>query len=172
MKHVAKTLKGLWSLVDGLKITGVELCKPWLTVHYPRQTVDNLATYRGHIELTPNDADPDMPKCILCMRCRDICPSGCIAIGMHVAGYEADPLDDGLFLSPEIRSPGSIHQSPPPDKIDRILDSYDLNYSLCSLCGQCVQICPVDAIRFSDNVYLAGTDRKLFQMDLLQRFRR
>lgn len=171
MKHVEKTLKGLWSLVVGLKITGVELCKPWLTVHYPRQTVDNLATYRGHIELTPNDADPDTPKCILCMRCRDICPSGCIAIGMHEAGYEADPLDTGLFLSPEIRSPDSIHQSPPPDQIDRILDSYDLNYSLCSLCGQCVQICPVDAIRFSDNVYLAGTDRKLFQMDLLQRFR-
>ena len=56
MNRFLKTLKSLWSLVVGLKITGVELWKPWLTVHYPRQEVDNVASFRGHIELRQGGA--------------------------------------------------------------------------------------------------------------------
>ena len=170
MKRITNALKGLWSLAVGLGITGVELCKPRITVHYPRQTVDNLHTYRGHIELSPNEKEPGTPKCILCMRCRDICPSGCIDIDMHVAESESDSTQEGLFLSPEIRIPGSVHAVSPPDRIERFLDGFRLDYSLCSLCGLCVQNCPTEAIRFSRNVYLTGTGRSDFHLDLLKRF--
>jgi NADH-quinone oxidoreductase subunit I len=173
MKRLFKTLKGLWSLVVGLKITGVELVKPWLTVHYPRQEVENLASYRGHIELVPEADDPLKPRCIMCWKCVEICPSRCISLRMHAAGEAgaASADDPGLLLAPEMKSPYSAHLAPPPDQIERILDSYRLNYSLCSLCGLCVQSCPVAAIRFSRNAYLVGTSRQSFELDLLARLK-
>ena len=77
---------------------------------------------------------------------------------MHVKGEEAGrAADPGLRLAPDVQVPYSQHQAPPPDRIERVLDVYRLNYSLCSLCGLCVQICPVDAIRFTGNAYLVGT---------------
>jgi NADH-quinone oxidoreductase subunit I len=170
MKPLFKTLKGLWSLVVGLKITGVELFKPWLTVHYPRQEVDNLTGYRGHIELMPATDDPLTARCIMCWKCVEICPSRCNSLRLHAKGEEAGA-DPGLLLAPEVKSPYSAHLAPPPDKIERVLDSYRLNYSLCSLCGLCVQSCPVDAIRFSRNSYLVGTTRQSFELDLLARLR-
>jgi NADH-quinone oxidoreductase subunit I len=173
MKRLIQTLKGLWSLIVGLKITGVELFKPWITVHYPRQEVANLASFRGHIELMPTADDPLTPRCIMCWKCVEICPSRCISLRMHVKGEEAGKAgaDPGLLLAPEVKSPYSVHLTPPPEKIERILDSYRLNYSLCSLCGLCVQTCPVDAIRFSRNAYLVGTTRQSFDLDLLARLK-
>ena len=173
MKEISKTLKGLWGLIVGLKITGVEFWKPGLTIHYPRQEVDNIESYRGHIELVASDADPSQPRCIMCWRCSDICPSGCISIrvrALNQAQTTSEP-DEGLFLSPEIRSPNSVHFAPAPDRIERVLERYQLNYSLCSLCGLCVQSCPVDAIRFSQNAYFIATDRKDFDVDLISRLK-
>ena len=42
---------------------------------------------------------------------------------------------------------------------------------LCSLCGLCVQTCPVSSLAFSKDVYLAGGSRKDFEFDLLKRLR-
>ena len=47
--------------------------------------------------------------------------------------------------------------------------SYD--FSLCSLCGTCVESCPADSLRFSHEIYQAGFDRKDFHFDLLARLR-
>lgn len=173
MSHLFKTLKGLWSLVVGLKITGVEVFKPWLTVHYPRQEVDNLAGFRGHIELVPKDDDPQTPRCIMCWKCVEICPSRCISLRLHVLGEEPGkrPADGGLLLGPDVASPYSTRQTPPPEKIERVLDAYRVSYSFCSLCGLCVQSCPADAIRFSRNAYLVGTSRDTFDIDLIARLR-
>ena len=46
-----------------------------------------------------------------------------------------------------------------------------LNYSLCSLCGLCVQSCPTGAIRFSQNVYLVGRTREELELDLMARLK-
>jgi NADH-quinone oxidoreductase subunit I len=171
MKRLFKTLKGLWSLVVGLKITGVEIWKPWLTVHYPRQEVDNVVGFRGHIELVGCDDDPCLPRCIMCRKCVEACPSGCISLRVQTPSEERRTADEGLLLGPGVVSPHSTHQKPPPARIKRVLDVYRVNYSLCSLCGLCVQSCPVDAIRFSKNVYLVGTSRGEFDIDLLARLR-
>jgi NADH-quinone oxidoreductase subunit I len=173
MARLIKTLKGLWSLVIGLKITGVEFCRPWLTVHYPWLEVKNLSSFRGHIELVGTDGDPKTPRCIMCRKCVEICPSRCISLQMHVLGEAAGRAggDEGLFLAPGIKAPGSVHKDPPPDRIERVLDDFHLNYSLCSLCGLCVQICPVEAIRFSRDAYLVSTERQALDLDLLERLR-
>lgn len=173
MQALANALKGVWSLIVGLRITGGELVKPTLTVHYPRREVENLATYRGHIELMPLAGDPQTPRCIMCWRCVEICPSRCISLRLHVKGEAPGPAaDPGLRLAPEVPAPHSRHLAPPPDTIERELDAFRLNYSLCSLCGLCVQSCPADAIRFSRNAYLVGTSRQAFDIDLLERLRR
>jgi NADH-quinone oxidoreductase subunit I len=173
MQQLFKTIKGLWSLLVGLKITGVELCKPWITVHYPREQVDNISSFRGHIELVPAPEDPLLPRCIMCLKCAEACPSQCITVRAHIKGDGNGHSShvEALMLAPEVESPYSIHRTPPPEKIERVLDAFGLNFGLCSLCGLCVQSCPVGAIRFSRNAYLIGTTRKHFELDLLARLK-
>ena len=54
----------------------------------------------------------------------------------------------------------------------RKLLGHFLTYHTCSLCGLCAQNCPSAALRFSQNVYLAGTARENFEIDLMARLRR
>lgn len=172
MTTIQKTLKGLWSLVVGLKVTGKEFCRPWITVHYPRQEVDNLDSYRGHIDLVPQPDDPRKALCIVCRRCEAICPSGCIRIEGHVP-EDGEGETRELLLVSNVPLPGSRAKAPvcATDKSLRILDGFKLNYNLCSLCGLCVQTCPVSSLMFSSDVYLAGRSRKDFELDLLQRLK-
>jgi NADH-quinone oxidoreductase subunit I len=51
------------------------------------------------------------------------------------------------------------------------VEAFYLNYNLCSLCGTCVEKCPVGSLKFSQNVYLAGFSRKDFEFELLSRLR-
>ena len=174
LKNLSNAVSGLWSLVVGLKITGVEFFRPWLTVHYPRQEVINLGTYRGHIDLVPQDNNPKLPKCIMCCKCAEICPSGCIHIDMHIKGDDGPARPDEchtIMVGPGIEIPFSGRKLPPADVIDRELDTFHLNYNYCSLCGLCVQTCPVGSLKFSRDSYLAGTSRKDFEFDLLQRLK-
>ena len=171
LKDISKTLIGLWSLIIGLKITGKEFFKPWLTVHYPRQEVKNLNTYRGHIELTGQETDPWKPKCVMCGKCAEICPSGCIHIEFHIAGEDDSSQTEKILIGVGVEIPFSGKKFVPAAKIERELDIFNLNYNLCSLCGLCVQNCPVDAIKFSKDVYLAGRSRQDFEYDLLARLK-
>lgn len=171
LKDISKTLTGLWSLIVGLKITGKEFFKPWLTTHYPRQEVSNLNTYRGHIELVGQKDDIRVPKCVMCGKCAEICPSGCIHIEFHIKGEEVSEQNEKILIGVGVEVPFSGKKKVPEDFIERELDVFALNYNLCSLCGLCVQNCPVDSIRFSKDVYLAGRSRKDFEYDLLERLR-
>lgn len=171
MATLGQTVKGLWSLIVGLKVTGIEFFKPKLTVHYPRKEVDNLGTYRGHVDLVPRDDDPLTAKCIACGQCAEACPSGCLSLTMHVEGEqilaEARPLSLGL----DITLPGTLRKPPPPEHMTRVLDAFYLNYNYCSLCGLCVQTCPVGSLKFSREAYLAGQGRQEFEYNLLTRLR-
>ena len=171
MTRLAKTVKGLWSLIVGLGVTGVEFFKPQLTVHYPRKEVDNLATYRGHIDLVGQDREPALPRCIVCMKCAEICPSGCISIEARLVGLAPGGPPRALALAPGLMVPGSHAAPPVPARIQREVLAYRLNYNLCSLCGLCVQTCPVGSLKFSREAYLAGSSRSDFEFDLLARLR-
>ncbi len=175
MSTILKTLNGLWSLIVGLKVTGKEFCKPWKTVHYPRQEVANIDSYRGHIDLVALDENPLEARCIVCRRCEEVCPSGCISIEGHAPGVEVEDRDSvrQLLMISNVFLPGSVAREPvnPGEKILRVLDDFRLNYNLCSLCGLCVQNCPVSSLTFSEDVYLAGKSRSDFEFNLLQRLK-
>ena len=153
-----KTFTDLKSLVIGLGVTGKAFCRPTVTVIYPREEVDNLASFHGHVELAGKDDDPAVPRCVACGACAKACPSSCLHILCPVPAKEGDE--------------GPVKMGPAPQKGSKTPGQVILDYSLCSLCGQCVKTCPVDSLRFSHHAYFVATDRKAFTLDLMERLRR
>ncbi len=149
--YFSEIFQGLKSLGIGLGITFKEFFKPVVTVPYPYKTIKMSDRYRGHIELV---ADEDgNPKCIACMMCQRGCPSGCISITTKTEEYEVE-------VKGEIKK-----------KKQKILTGYNLNFTTCSLCGQCVESCTKDAIEFSKEYNLASFNKEDFHFDLLNRLK-
>lgn len=168
MNLVQRTLSQIWSLLVGLGITGKYIFKRDVTVYYPRQTVakEDMVTFRGPIELIGLDADPATPRCISCMLCAQACPSNCITVTKSPA---PKPTEEEKQAMAEAEARGEKVKKPSAPKYPA---GWTYNFTLCSLCGSCVESCPVDSIRFSNNIYLAGTSRQDFHFDLLARLRR
>jgi NADH-quinone oxidoreductase subunit I len=156
---IKDVLTGLKSLAIGLGITGQAFCAKNVTVIYPKEEVDNLSTYRGPVELVGNDDAPDVPKCIACGICVRACPSDCFTILCPIPAKEGEMNSDPAAMGPA------------PQKGAKTPGRFILDYSLCSLCGQCVRACPYDAIRFSNDPYMVSFNRKDFQFDLIARLR-
>ena len=150
---------GLKSLFVGLGITGKAFCQPQVTVIYPKEEVDNLSTFRGHVELVGKEDDPAVPRCVACGACVKACPSDCLTILCPV------PAKEGEQDTP-------VAMGPAPQKGSKTPGAVIVDFSLCSLCGQCAKTCPVDSLRFSDNPYMVALDRKEFRIDLMARLKR
>lgn len=142
IKYLKDIFTGLWSLAVGMWITFKHMFRKPVTVQYPYETIKMSARYRGHIELVRDDAT-GLPKCIVCMACKRACPSACI----DVDGAKAE---------------GATRKSP---------TLYTLDFTTCSLCGQCVESCNFDAIRFSRDYNLASFSKDDYQMDLLKQLK-
>lgn len=168
MASIFRTIADLWSLVVGLAITGKEFCRPGVTVHYPRAEVapEAAASFRGPIELIGLDKEPAKPKCIACMLCVSACPSGCIAVTRAPA---PKPTPEELKAMAEAEARGEKPKRPAPPKAP---GTWTYDFSLCSLCGSCVEVCPVDSIGFSNDIYMVGTRREDFVFDQLARLAR
>ncbi len=159
-KYCLTILKDTYNLIAGLVVTFREMLKPAITVRYPWQEVDNISSYRGRIELVP-DLETGRPICVACGKCAAICPSNCI----HVEPLLPDqPLPEILGWPPAFGFKEKVY---PPESLQQYLKVFTLDFTLCSLCGQCVEICPVDAIRFSTIYTLAGYSREDGQFDLV-----
>ena len=163
IKTIFKDVKATWSLIVGLGVTSKYFFKPQVTVHYPRQEVTNLDTYRGHIELVPKPKNPNKPKCIACMMCATSCPSSCIKV---LKAKAPKPTEEEKKQMAEAEAKGEKVKKP---KAPKEPAKFILDYSLCSLCGTCADVCPVGSIRFTNVAYMAVTDRKELTMDLLAR---
>ncbi|BBD06868.1 4Fe-4S binding protein [Desulfovibrio ferrophilus] len=161
-----ETVKRQWSLVVGLKVTGKNYIKPQITTHYPRQTVDNISTFKGHVQLVGKPKQPDVAKCICCMLCVTSCPSSCIKV-VKMKPPKEDPIPEAAAPKdmPDAAQPAK--QAPPKAKAPKTPVKWTLDFNLCSLCGTCVEVCPVKSIEYSNDSYLAGYSRKDFEYDLL-----
>jgi NADH-quinone oxidoreductase subunit I len=159
LSKIKEALTGLKSLVIGLGITGEAFCAENVTVIYPKEEVDNLATYRGPVELVGKVDAPDVPKCVACGVCVKACPSNCLTIlcpiPPKVGEVNSEPAEMG----------------PAPQKGTKTPSQFILDFSLCSLCGQCVRACATNALRYSNNPYMVSFDRKDFHFDLIARLR-
>jgi NADH-quinone oxidoreductase subunit I len=139
-RSVKEIFEGLNSLVIGLGITLKQFFKPAVTVHYPHQTLPIPPRFRGHIELV---RDPVSGKaiCFACKVCEKSCPSDCISV-------------EG------VKKEGDKRKS---------VTEFKLDFTKCSLCGSCVEACKSNAIQFSREYNLAGTNKENYVMDLFQR---
>ena len=166
-KHVIQPIIDCWSLFVGLKITGKYFCQKLVTVHYPRQTIeaDRLDTYAGHVELIGKPKDPATPKCIFCMMCVTNCPSKCLTV---VKQKPPKPTPEEQKAMDEAEARGEKVKKPTAPK-NPLKFSYD--YTLCSLCGTCIDNCPVKSLRFSHRMYWVATSRKEMKIDLLARLK-
>lgn len=143
--YFSEIFNGSKSLLIGMGITFREFFKPTVTVQYPYQTLKMSDKFRGHIELV---ADEDgKPKCVACGMCQRACPSGCISLDSTSIDIEVD---------------GKI-------KKKKVLSKYELDFTKCSLCGQCVENCNFGAITFSKEYNLASGRKEDFHFNLLQR---
>ena len=157
LASIKEALTGLKSLAIGLGITGKALVAENVTVIYPQEEVDNLSTYRGHVELVGKEDAPDVPKCIACALCAKACPSDCFTILCPVPPKAGEA------------ECSTVELGPAPQKGAKTPTRFILDFSLCSLCGQCVKACASGGIRFSkDNPYMVVTDRKDLQFDLIE----
>ncbi|SDK75465.1 NADH-quinone oxidoreductase subunit I [Maridesulfovibrio ferrireducens] len=165
IKKIWENVSGLWSLIVGLRITGKNFMDKQITLHYPRETVSKsqLEGFRGPLELVGKPKDPGTPKCIACMMCVTACPSNCLTV---VKAKAPVPTEEELQAMKDAEARGEKVTKPKAPK-EPIKFIYD--FTLCSLCGSCVENCAVKSLRYSSNVYLASTDRNDFKMDLLAR---
>ncbi|MHC1764952.1 MAG: NADH-quinone oxidoreductase subunit I [Verrucomicrobiia bacterium] len=138
-----RALQELWSgfksLLVGMRITLEQFFKPQVTVHYPHQTLPMPKRYRGHVVLVRDESGKAL--CVACKSCEKACPSHCIVVeGIKKEGEKKKSVTD-----------------------------FKLNFTTCSLCGSCVEVCPVDALQFSREYNLASTSKEAFaRIDLVQ----
>jgi len=159
IKEAVKTLSDLWSLMVGLKVTGRYFLEPQVTVRYPWKAVDNINTFRGHLELV-STKDPFKPKCISCGMCALACPSHCLTI---VKRKPPKLTPEEEKAAAEAKERGEKVKDKTPKDPGQFL--YD--FTLCSLCGTCMENCPVGSLRFSGSPYQAGYSRNDFHFDLV-----
>ena len=143
MSNYFKTLiSGTKSLFIGLGITGRYFFEPIVTMQYPHEHVEMTPRFRGHIELIPDEKTGE-PKCVACGMCEKGCPSNCITVkGEKREGVKG-----------------------------KVVSKYILNFTTCSLCGQCVESCKFGALRFSKDFNLASPRKEDFIFDLIKRLK-
>jgi NADH-quinone oxidoreductase chain I len=142
MRYVLDIINGAISLLSGMGVTIRAFFSPVVTVQYPRETVDISAGFRGHTKLVGDEENPDRTKCIVCLMCERNCPSKCIKV-------------EGEKREGEKKKTAT---------------SYILNFTTCSHCGICVEICPTDALAFSAEYNPAGFKREDFHYDLVKEY--
>ena len=138
--YLSDIIIGGKSLVTGLAITAREFFRPVVTEQYPYEVPIMTSLFRGHIELIGNE-ETGQPNCVVCGMCQRACPSECISLeGKKAEGGKG-----------------------------KVLTSYVLDFTKCSLCGSCVESCNFNALRFSRAYNLVSFDKNDFIMDLMHR---
>lgn len=140
-RALSELLSGLWSLVTGMRITLQQFFKKDVTVRYPHESLKMPKRFRGHVVLV---RDPESGKslCVACKSCQKACPSECIVV-------------DGLKREGEKK---------------KSVTEFTVDFTKCSLCGSCVEVCPADALEFSKDYNMASTSKDAFvRIDLVKR---
>ncbi len=143
MSYLKEIYYGGLSLLEGMVVTAKRLFRPLVTVQYPRKKIPLSSAYRGHIELKIFE-DTGNHKCIVCLNCQKNCPT-------------------------EVISVEGVKQK---EKGPKTLTNYVIDFSKCSLCGICVEICPTATLQYSREYELVGEKREDCRFDLLERMKK
>lgn len=125
-EYFVSIFKGFYSLIKGMEVTGKELVTPKVTEQYPENRAELHIPERFRATLEFIYDDNGGHKCIACGSCERNCPNQTISITKRMVD-----LPDG--------------------KKKMKLDKYMYDLGSCTFCGLCVQVCPTNAIRFSND---------------------
>jgi NADH-quinone oxidoreductase chain I len=106
----------LIDIIKGMTLTLKMMVRHAVTRQYPEEKIDMIQGFRGRHAFV-KDAKTGKEKCIMCMKCSQVCPSQCIHI-------EKGKRDDGKMY----------------------LAKFEIEASRCIFCGYCVEVCPVCAL--------------------------
>ncbi|MCC6748720.1 MAG: NADH-quinone oxidoreductase subunit I [Deltaproteobacteria bacterium] len=142
MKYLRRLVGGFISLLVGLGVTIRHLFRRPVTLQYPREKPELSAAYRSAIALV-RFPETKTHDCVACMQCVEICPSFCI----HIEGEKPEGLKR------------------------KRATTFTVDYSLCSTCGLCIDVCPTTTLTWSKRYDEAGYRRDAFIYDLLTEYR-
>ena len=125
-EYFVSIFKGFHSLMKGMAVTGKELVTPKVTEQYPENRAELKIPERFRATLEFIYDGNGYHKCIACGSCERNCPNQTISITKRMVD-----LPDG--------------------KKKMKLDKYIYDLGSCTFCGLCVQVCPTNAIRFSND---------------------
>lgn len=120
--YTSAVLKGIWTVVVGMKATFVHLFQPANTLQYPREKAQLPDLSRMRLFMRYED-------CIGCLQCAKACPVDCITIDT----VKSDP-DEDLGITSDGR----------PKK--QWVLQFDIDMAKCCYCALCVYPCPTDCI--------------------------
>ena len=142
MSYFRDLFSGAKSLLVGMSITLGYFFKKPVTVLYPKERI-KMKRFKGPIAFVVDREKNDDHKCISCNACIKTCPSRCMSLVAKKSAVDGK----------------------------RVLTDFKVNYSLCSLCSLCIDVCPTDALKHDDPNYdmVSLTQRELV-MDLLKPF--
>jgi NADH-quinone oxidoreductase subunit I len=119
-----------------------------VTIRYFVRPIVTVQYPREKLTMTPSyrghieliiDPESKTHTCIACEMCARICPSQLIAVEGVKVGKKKLPT------------------------------KHYVEYQYCSLCGLCIDSCPTDALKWSDEYRMAGFSRESCEVDLIAR---
>jgi len=129
-RHLTNVLLGAWSILKGLGVTLQNALRPSVTRNYPAVRTHIFPRFRGRL-VHKRDED-GRPKCTACLRCEKICPTTAIR---DLTGDEKKGRE-------------------------RRVRTYLWAADRCLYCNLCVEDCPFDAIRLSQEYCTVGETRE------------
>jgi NADH-quinone oxidoreductase subunit I len=134
-KYLSDIYKGVATAVVGMRVTSREAFKKPITLEYPDVRWQLPERYRGILHNRIED-------CIGCLACARACPVNCI----HIEIVKRGPDEYG------VTSDGT--------KITQWIPKFDIDMSLCMICGLCTEPCPTECLTTSKEYELAVSNRK------------
>lgn len=124
--YFSSLASGIYSLLQGMQVTGKEFITPKITEKYPenRENPPVAERFRACLELK-YDSEGNH-KCIACGMCERVCPNGTISLTTKMVDTA-----DG--------------------KKKKKLEAYTYYLGSCTFCQLCVSNCPTQAIDFSND---------------------
>lgn len=136
INYIKGILKGFWSLLVGMKVTGSYFFRPWkiVTQQYPenRKRLVMYERFRGEIIMPHNEKNEH--RCTGCGICEINCPNGTIEV----------------ISKMEINEEG---------KKKRAIDKHIYRLGMCTFCGLCIKTCPSNALAYGQEFEHAVFDR-------------
>lgn len=136
IKYISGIIKGVISLLKGMKVTGYYFVHPGeiVTQQYPenRKKLQMFEAFKGEVIMPHNENNEH--KCTGCGICELNCPNGSIEI-----------ITDSI-----INEEG---------KKKRIIDKHIYHLDMCTFCGLCIKVCPSNALAWGQEFEHAVFDR-------------